>query len=132
MPTEVKPTLEAESFAIPEAIAATLQAYLDGARAGMGATLRCVFAESARICGTYDGKPIDWSLQEFCEIIEKNGPAADLDARIVAIEYAGNAAMARVEACNWRGTRYTDFFVLSLLDNTWKISGKVFYAHSRS
>ena len=55
-----------------------------------------------------------------------------IQAQIVAIEYIGNAGMARLEARNWRGTRYTDFFVLSKQDDNWRINSKVFYAHSRA
>ena len=64
--------------------------------------------------------------------VEKGGPAADLKTRVVAIEYMGTAAMARLEAENWRGTLYTDFFVLTATDGTWRIDSKVFFAHSRA
>ncbi|HXQ68201.1 MAG TPA: nuclear transport factor 2 family protein [Alphaproteobacteria bacterium] len=123
---------EVESFATHEAIAATLQRYIDGARAGKGSLMRLAFADGARVRGTYGGKPVEWTLQDFCDIIDKSGPAADLDARIVAIEYEGTAAMARLEARNWRGTRYTDFFVLVKQGDVWQISSKVFFAHSRA
>jgi hypothetical protein len=56
----------------------------------------------------------------------------DLEAQIVGIEYAGNAAMARLEVRNWRGTRYSDFFVLVERDGVWRIGSKVFFAHARA
>jgi hypothetical protein len=40
--------------------------------------------------------------------------------------------MARLEAENWRGARYTDFFVLLKRDDAWRIASKVFYAHARA
>ena len=40
--------------------------------------------------------------------------------------------MARLEAHNWRGFRYTDFFVLLKRRGDWKIASKVFFAHSRA
>ena len=123
---------EIESFATHEAIAAALQQYIDGARGGKSSLMRLAFADGARVRGTYGGKPVDWTVQDFCDIIDKGGPAADLDARVVAIEYEGTAAMARLEARNWRGTRYTDFFVLMKQDDVWRISSKVFFAHSRA
>ena len=132
MSTAVTASDEAESFAAHEAIAATLQRYIDAASAGKGSLMRTAFAEGARVRGTYAGKPVEWTLPEFCELIDKGGPIADLQARIVAIEYAGNAGMARLEARNWRGTRYTDFFVLIKREEGWRISDKVFYAHSRA
>ena len=126
------PEQEIESFAAQEAIAATLQTYVEAARAGKGGLMRRAFAEGARIRGSYGGKPVDWTLQEFCDLIDGGGPAGDLEARIVAIEYAGSAAMARLEARNWRGTRYTDFFVLIKEDDAWRIISKAFFAHSRA
>ena len=123
---------ETESFAAQEAIASTLQRYVDGARKGDTGLLRSAFAEGARVSGSYGGKPVNWTLQEFCDAVEKGGPAADLKTRVVAIEYRGTAAMARLEAENWRGTRYTDFFVLIRTDGAWRIDSKVFFAHSRA
>lgn len=123
---------ETESFAVPNAIADTLQRYIDGARTGDIALLRSAFAEGARVSGSYGGKPVTWSLGEFCDAVAKGGPAPGLEARIVAIEPAGGAAMARLEALNWRGTRYTDFFVMVRRDGNWRIDSKVFHAHARA
>jgi Putative lumazine-binding len=123
---------ELASFAIYEAIAATLQYYIEGARTGDGALMRRAFLETAHIRGSYGGKPVDWTLSQFCELIDKNGPAAEIAARIVTIDHSGGAAMARLEAENWRGTRYTDFFVLLEIDTDWRIASKVFFAHSRA
>lgn len=123
---------ETESFAVPNAIAGTLQRYIDGARTGDIALLRSAFTEGARVCGSYGGKPVIWSLGEFCDAVAKGGAASGLEARIVSIEAAGGAAMARLEALNWRGTRYTDFFVMVRRAEEWRIDSKVFYAHGRS
>ena len=123
---------EHASFAAYEAIGATLQRYIDGARAGDGALMRRAFLEAAHIRGSYGGKPVDWTLSEFCDVIDRGGAAADLAAKIVKIEHVGTAAIARLEAENWRGARYTDFFVLLKIDADWRIASKVFFAHSRA
>lgn len=123
---------ETESFAVTGAIADTLQRYIDGARTGDIALLRSAFAEGARVSGSYGGKPVTWSLGEFCDAVAKGGPAPGLQARIVAIETAGGAAMARLEARDWRGTRYTDFFVMIRREGDWRIDSKVFHAHARA
>jgi hypothetical protein len=123
---------EIESFAIPSAIAETLQRYIDGARTGDIALLRSAFADGARVSGSYGGKPVTWTLQEFCDAVAKGGPAPGLEARVVSIEPAGGAAMARLEALNWRGTRYTDFFVMVRREDGWRIDSKVFHAHARA
>ncbi len=123
---------ERASFAAYEAIAATLQNYIAGARTGDSALMRRAFLETAHIRGSYGGKPVDWTLSDFCELIDKHGPAADIAARIVAIDHSQGAAMVRLEAENWRGTRYTDFFVLLKSGADWRIASKVFFAHSRA
>jgi hypothetical protein len=132
MTMTITATDEAASFATYEAISATLQHYIDGAHRGDGSLMRRAFLESAHIRGSYGGKPVEWTLEAFCALIDKGGGAPGLKARVVAIEHEGSAAMARLEAENWRGTRYTDFFVLVLRDNAWKIASKVFFAHSKA
>src|SRR3954452_24649045 len=115
------PEDEARSYAEFEAIAAPLQRYIDAARTGDATLMRTAFLEGASVRGSFRGKTTDWTGAAFCDIIAKGGPAADMTARIVAIEHQGNAGMARLEAQNWRGTRYTDFFVLVQRDGEWRI-----------
>ncbi len=126
------PEQETESFAVPQAIANTLQRYIDGARTGGIELLRWAFTDGARVSGSYGGKPVSWSLGEFCDAVAKGGAAPGLEARVVSIEHSGGAAMVRLEALNWRGTRYTDFFVLVRRDDGWRIDSKVFFAHLRA
>lgn len=122
---------ESASFAAAEAIAATVQLYIDAARAGDGAAMRKPFLETARIQGSFRGKPVDYTLDAFCDAVSK-GAASEVKSRITAIDIEGTAASARIESENWRGTRYTDFFVLLQRDGVWKIASKVFFAHSRA
>src|SRR5437868_12412216 len=88
------PEEESESFAVPQAIAETLKRYIDGARTGAIDLLRSAFTEAARVSGSYGGKPVNWSLQEFCDAVAKGGAAPRLEARVVSIEHSGSAAMA--------------------------------------
>jgi hypothetical protein len=125
-------TDEQTSFAAYEEIAAAIQVYIDSALAGDAGRMRSAFLPEATVRGSYGGTATDWSLDEFCGVIGKGGPAADLKARIAGIELSGTAATARLEAENWRGTRYTDFFVLLKRDGTWRIASKVFFAHGRA
>jgi hypothetical protein len=123
---------EQASFAAYEEIAATIQTYVDGARHGDASLMRSAFLSGATVSGSYGGKPTDWTLEEFCAVIAKGGAAPDLKARVASIEVSGSAAMARLEAENWRGTRYTDFFVLLNRAGEWHIASKVFFAHARA
>jgi hypothetical protein len=122
---------ETASFAAADAIAATINLYIEAARAGDGGAMRKPFLDSARIQGSYRGKPVDYTLDAFCEAVGK-AAATDVKSRVAAIDIEGTAASARVESENWRGTRYTDFFVLLQRDGEWKIASKVFFAHSRA
>jgi hypothetical protein len=123
---------ELGSFAAYKEAGDALQGYLDAARTTDVELMRRVFWDSARICGTYSGKVVDWSLDEFCTVIAKGAPAPMLSAMIVGIDICGTAGNARVEITNWRGTRYSDFFVLLRVDAGWRIASKVFFAHSRA
>ena len=113
-------------------IETTIQKYIDGARAGDPDLMREAFLADATVRGSYGGRPVDWTLQAFCDAVAKGGPAPDLVATIAAVEVSGTAAMARLEAVNWRGTRYTDFFVLLRRGDEWRIASKVFFAHDRA
>jgi hypothetical protein len=115
-----------------EQIEKTIGKYVEGARTGDPGLMRDAFLTEAMVRGSYGGKPVDWTLQEFCDLIAKGGPAPDLEARIATVEISGTAAMARLEAVNWRGTRYTDFFVLLRRNGGWRIASKVFFAHDRA
>ena len=123
---------EGPSFAAYDAIEIPLHHYIEGARKGDSSLMRKAFLDGAHIRGSYAGNPVDWTLDEFCGLIDKHGPASDVRARVVTIQLSGTAAMARLEAENWRGTRYTDFFVLLDTGGEWRIASKVFFAHSRA
>ena len=79
-------TDEQASFTRYEEIAAAIQIYIDSARACDAARMRTAFLPGAMIRGSYGGKPADWSLDDFCCVIGKGGPAADLRTRIVGVE----------------------------------------------
>jgi hypothetical protein len=124
--------LQARSDEMNNAIETAIGKYIEGARAGDASLMRDAFIPEATVRGSYGGKPVDWTLQEFCDLVAKGGPATDLEATIAAVEISGTAAMARLEAVNWRGTRYTDFFVLLRRGDEWRIASKVFFAHDRA
>ncbi len=122
---------EIESFAVTGAIAQTLQRYVDGARTGDIALLRSAFAEGARVSGSYGGRPVNWSLDEFCDAVAKGGPAPRLEARIVAIDPPaggdGPAGSARLARHALHG-----FLRDVPAEDDWIIDSKVFHAHTRA
>lgn len=123
---------EQNSFDEYAAIERALRPYIDAARTGDGAAMRAVWFDHARIVGTLDGQPVNLDPDAFCALIDRVGGSPGVQSRIVSIDYAGNAASARVEFLDWGGARYTDFFVLYKQNGVWKISGKVYDSHGRN
>ena len=46
------------------------------------------------------------------------------------MDIIGTIATVRLESDNWTGHKFTDFFTLLKIDNTWKIMNKVFHLHA--
>ncbi len=113
-----------------EAIAKTVQHYIDGARSGKGDDMKPAFHEGATIYG-YAGEDLfAGPIQLLFEWNDDNGPASELEARIAAIDLAGTVATVRLELDNWSGARFTDLFTLLKVDGSWKIINKVFHLHA--
>ena len=68
-------------------------------------------------------------IQMLFDWNDQNGPAKEVQARIASIETVGTIAVARVEADNWTGHRFTDLFTLLKVDGQWLIMNKVFHMH---
>ena len=112
-----------------DAIRATLQHYVDGAMTGEGARMKPAFHEEATIYGHVGSDFFAGPIQKLYDWNDANGPATELQARIVSIDLVGTVASARVESDNWTGLRFTDFFNLLKIDGQWKIMNKVFHLH---
>jgi hypothetical protein len=113
-----------------ERIAATIQHYVDGAVAGKGELMKPAFHEEATIYGYVGDSLFSGPIQNLYDWNDSNGPATDLQARIVEIDIVGTVASVRVESDNWTGHRFTDFFNLLKVDGQWKIMNKVFHLHA--
>ena len=112
-----------------DAIARTIQSYIDGARSGRSEDLKPAFHEDMTMFG-YDGSTFEkGSIQGFFEWHDENGPAADIRARIASIDLAETAATVPLEIDNWTGDRYTDMFTLLKVDGQWKIINKIYHLH---
>lgn len=112
-----------------DAITAVVQHYIDGARSGKGADMKPAFHEEATIYGYVGPDLFAGPIQGLYEWNDENGPAKDIESRIVSIDIVGTVASVRLESDNWTGHRYTDFFNLLKLDGQWKIMNKVFHSH---
>lgn len=123
---------EAHNFEEYNAVAEALQPYIESATTGDSKIIRTPFYDHAHIVGSINGEFRNADLDAFEQSIEAGGPSPDVKHHIAWIDISGNAAAAKVEFINWRGFRFTDFFVLFKNDGVWKISGKVFDSHSNS
>ena len=112
-----------------DAIAKTVQHYLDGARTGRGADMKPAFHQDATIFGYVGPDLFAGPIQHLFDWNDQNGPATGLQARIASVDVAGTVASVRLEMDNWTGHRFTDLFTLLKVDGEWKIMNKVFYLH---
>jgi len=112
-----------------DAIAQTVQHYVDGAKSGRGGDMKPAFHQDATIFGYVGADLFAGPIQHLFEWNDKNGPAAGLQARIAHIDIIGTIATVRLELDNWTGHRFTDLFTLLKVGGEWKIMNKVFHLH---
>ena len=113
-----------------DTIAKTLQHYIDGTRSGKGDDMKPAFHTDATIFGYAGADLFGGPIQQLFDWSDRNGPAAELQARIASIDLAESVATVRLELTNLKGARYTDMFTLLEVDGEWKIMSKVFHLHS--
>jgi hypothetical protein len=112
------------------AIAKTIQHYIDGAKSGKGDDMKPAFHEDATIFGYVGTDLFTGPIEKLFAWNDENGPATGLQARIADIDLIDTVATVRLELENWTGNRFTDLFTLLKVDGEWKIMNKVFHLHS--
>ncbi len=113
-----------------DAIAKTLQHYIDGARTGSGDAMKPAFHEDATIFGYVGDDLFAGPIQGLFDWNDENGPATGLEVLGTDIDLASTVATVRLELDDWTGHRFTDLFTLLKVDGEWKIMNKVFHLHS--
>ncbi len=113
-----------------DAIAKTLQHYIDGTKSGKGEDMKPAFHKDATIFGYAGADLFGGPIQQLFDWSDENGPAAELQARIASIDLADTVATVRLELTNLNGARYTDMFTLLKFEGEWQIMSKVFHLHS--
>src|SRR5215217_2729567 len=102
----------ASAVAEYDAIARTVQHYIDGARSGRGEDMKPAFHPDATIFGYVGPDLFAGPIQQLFDWNDQNGPATELELRIAGVEVCGTVAGVRLEMDNWTGHRFTDFFTL--------------------
>lgn len=112
-----------------DAITKTVQIYIDAGKSGRGDDMKPAFHPQATIFGYVGGDLFAGPIQQLFDWNDQNGPATELEGRIVSIDLIDTIATVRLELVNWTGHRFTDLFTLLKVDGEWKIMNKVFHLH---
>jgi hypothetical protein len=115
-------------------IVRTMQMYIDGSKQGKSALMRPAFHPSASFFG-YAGEQLAIGTQFLFDWIDKNGPAPNIEPRIVSVDILDSIAVVRLEVAEWSGklagsgVRMSDLFTLLKTPGGWKIIQKAFHWH---
>lgn len=118
-----------------DAILGTLHLYVEGSRQGKSEVMRSAFHPGASFFG-YVGDHLAEGTEVLFDWIDGNGPAPDLDSRVLSVDILDSVAIARLEVQGWSGKlagtngRTTDVFTLLRTPQGWTIIQKAFHWHA--
>ena len=112
-----------------------MQKYIDGSRQGKSELMRSAFHPDASFFG-YAGEQLAIGTKFLFDWIDKNGPAPNIEPRIVSVDILDSIAVVRLEVSGWSGklagsgVRMSDLFTLLNTPDGWKIIQKAFHWHA--
>ena len=113
-----------------DAIAATVQLYIDGSAQGDAAKLSEGFHPDAQMYGAVGDDRYDEPITEYIKLMAESPGGETLRARITSIVQAGDAGTATVlEDGFWGTLSFVTFLTLSRIEGRWRIVNKNF-AHT--
>jgi hypothetical protein len=113
-----------------DAIAATVQLYVDGSARGDAAKLTEGFHPDAQMYGAVGDDRYDEPITEYIKLMADSPGGETLRARITSIVQAGDAASATVVEDGFWGTlSFVTFLTLSRIEGRWRIVNQNF-AHT--
>ncbi len=107
-----------------------IQHYIDGARSGKSDDMKPAFHKDATLAGYIGEDLFAGPIKNLFDWNDNNGPATELEAKIVVIDHVKNIATVRLDIDNWSGHKFTDMFTLLKYEGEWKIMNKVFHLHT--
>jgi len=116
-------------------IVQTMQMYIDGSKQGKSELMRPAFHANASFFG-YAGGQLAVGTQFLFDWIDKNGPAPNIEPRIVSVDILDSIAVVRLEVAGWSGNlagsdvRMSDLFTLLKTSDGWQIIQKAFHWHA--
>ncbi len=127
---EHQPVLSGTPIDDYDAIAATVQLYIDGSAQGDAAKLTEGFHPDAQMYGAIGDDRYDEPITEYIKLMVESPGGETLRARITSIVQAGDAASATVvEDGFWATMSFVSFLTLSRIEGRWRIVNKNF-AHT--
>lgn len=115
-----------------DAVATTLNYYLDGGTINDFATLEKAFHPDATMQFLdREGNHKSVNAVNYFKGIMKPGPAQNRQSRITSIQINGNAASARIEI-DYPNFRFIDYMNLLKIEGKWMIVSKIFHRENRS
>ncbi len=113
-----------------DAIAKTLQPYIDGMKSGKGDDMKPAFHKDATIFGYAGADLVGGPIQQLFDWSDQSEPATELQTRIASIDLAKTVATVRLVLTSLNGARYSVMLRRLIVDGEWKIMSKVFHLHS--
>jgi Putative lumazine-binding len=118
-----------------DSIVKIMQLYIDGSKQGKSEIMRPAFHPDASFFG-YAGGQLASGTQFLFDWIDKNGPAAKIEPRVMSVDILHSIAVVRLEVAGWSGklagsdARMSDLFTLLKTAGGWKIIQKAFHWHA--
>ena len=110
-----------------KAIEEVVDKYIEGGRAADSSIMKPAFHANAQMSGPAEDGAFSGPIQALYDFVDSNGPAADLNMRIVNITVSDErAASVVLHADPWHGKNFTDHFHLLKVDGDWKIVSKIY------
>jgi hypothetical protein len=118
-------------------IVQTIQIYIDSCKAGSSQGMRPAFAPEASFFG-YAAGQLAVGTEFLFNWIDENGPAPNIQSRILNVDILQSIAVVRLEVTGWSGklagsgVSMSDLFTLLKTPKGWKIIQKAFHWHTEN
>jgi hypothetical protein len=112
-----------------DAIAATVQLYIDGSAEGSAEKLSEGFHADAQMYGAVGDDRYDEPITEYIKLMTESPGGSTMQGRISSVVQAGDAASATVvEEGFWGTLSFVSFLALARIDGHWRINKN--FAHT--
>ncbi len=126
-PTQADSNIQVLPAAAEKSIEEAIGKYIEGGRTADSSIMKPAFHENAQMSGPAENGAFSGPIQALYDFVDSNGPATDLEMRIVSITISDErAASVVLHADPWHGKNFTDHFHLLKIDGTWKIMSKIY------